>query len=57
VKKLGFSYKDAGRITLTTFLKLYNHYKNDFDLELMLKKSHTTYAALKKKALKSEEWF
>lgn len=57
VKKLGFNYKNAGRITLTTFLKLYNHYKEDFDLELMLNKSRTTYAKLRKKVQKSEEWF
>ena len=57
VKKLGFNYKSAGRITLTTFLKLYNHYKEDFDLELMLNKSRTTYAKLRKKVQKSEEWF
>lgn len=57
VNKLGFTHKEIGRITLTRFLKLYSHYKNDFDLELMLNKSRTTYAKLKIKMDKSEEWF
>jgi hypothetical protein len=49
--------KESGRITIRTFSKLYQHYKNDFDLELMLKATNTTYAKAQKKQMQSEEWF
>lgn len=39
------------------FNKLYNHYKNDFDLELRLKANNTTYQELYAKSQKQEEWF
>lgn len=55
--KLGLSFKETGRLTLRTFNKLYQHYKNDFDLELTLKLSKTTYANAYAKAQKEEEWF
>lgn len=42
---------------MTTFNKLYKHYKDNFDLELRLKASNTTYAEVYKKVQKSEEWF
>ena len=32
---------------MTTFNKLYKHYKDNFDLELRLKASNTTYAEVK----------
>lgn len=35
----------------------YQIYKDDFDLELTLKLSHTTYAQAKRKQDKAEEWF
>lgn len=55
--KLGLSFSETGRLTLTLFNKLYQHYKDNFDLELMLEKTATTYEKLRKKARKSEEWF
>jgi hypothetical protein len=51
------SFKETGRLTLTTFNKLYQHYKDDFDLEMLLKNTNTTYAKLKKEVQKSGEWF
>lgn len=51
------SFKETGRLTLRMFNKLYKHYKNDFDLELTLKLSKTTYAEMEEKANKEREWF
>ena len=35
----------------------YQLYKDDFDLELMLKLSRTTYEQAKQKVQQAEEWF
>lgn len=42
---------------MTMFNKLYAHYKDDFDYEMLLKESHTTYADAYIKAQQAEEWF
>lgn len=55
--KLGFTYKEVGRLTLRTFNKLYQCYKDNFDLEMLLNKSNTTYAEYEKKQIEDEEWF
>lgn len=39
------------------FKKEYQIYKDDFDLELMLRLSRTTYEKAKQKAQQAEEWF
>lgn len=44
-------------MTYTTFSKLYQCYKDDFDLEMYLKASHTTYQQLELKMVKQDEWF
>lgn len=47
-------------MTVRKFMQLYNHYKNDFDLELSLKASNTTYSQLAKIQEKNGgdgEWF
>lgn len=46
-------------MTLTLFNKLYDHYKANFDFEMMLYKSGTTYKKAIAKAIKDEygEWF
>lgn len=54
--RLGFSYKEAGRLTFRQFNKFYDSYKLTFDLELRLTASNTTYAELRAKQLESEEW-
>jgi hypothetical protein len=55
--KLHLTLKEIGRMTLTTFNRLYEEYKKDFDLELMLDKSRTTYRTAEEKARRAEEWF
>ena len=55
--KLNLSSKEIGRLTLRMFGRLYQHYKNDFDLELILWKNDQTYADAKKKQQADEEWF
>ena len=39
------------------FNKEYQLYKDDFDLELLLKATRTTYEQAKQKAQQAEEWF
>lgn len=56
VTKLGMTYKEAGRLTMRKFNRLYDAYKLNFDLELRLLLSRTTYGEAYKKSLKDEEW-
>ena len=55
--RLGLSYRETGRITMTLFNKLYQHYKNAFDFELSLKLTGTTYDGAAEKANAAEFWF
>lgn len=55
--KLGLTLKETGRLTLTMFNRLYGHYRDMWDMEMMLLQSKTTYAAAHSKAQKDEEWF
>lgn len=55
--KLGLTFKETGRLTLTTFNRLYQHYKNNFDLELRLKNANITYEEAYNKVNDQEEWF
>lgn len=57
VNKIGLTYHQVGRITMTLFNKLYAHYKCTFDYELLLKKTGTTYEEAWKKSQEAEEWF
>jgi len=50
------SFKETGRLTLTTFNKLYDHYKNTFDLEMRLKNANMTYSEAYTKSQEAEEW-
>lgn len=45
------------RLTLKEFNNEYQLYKNDFDLEMMLRATKTTYAKAKRDAERQEEWF
>ncbi len=54
--KLGLSFHEVGRMTLTLFNKLYQHYKDNFDLELRLRNANKTYADAYKQAQDAEEW-
>ena len=50
--------KETGRLTLTTFLKLYQHYKDTFDVEMRLKNANVTYADAEARAYQRESsWF
>lgn len=51
------SFKETGRLTFTMFNKLYEHYKNNFDYEMLLAKSGTTYKEAWNTSQKEEEWF
>lgn len=55
--KLNLSFKETGRLTLRMFGKLYQHYKDDHDLEMRLWKTDKTYADAHRKAQQDEEWF
>ena len=50
------TFKETGRLTLTMFNKLYQHYKNDFDFEMRLTKLNMTYEESYQKAMQDEEW-
>ena len=51
------SFKETGRLTLKLFNKLYQHYKDNFDLELSLKLSRKTYSSMEIEQEKAEEWW
>lgn len=55
--KLGFEYKEVGRLTLTLFNKLYKHYKDNFDMELRLKNANVTYEEAFNNQQQEKEWF
>lgn len=54
--KLGLSFKETGRLTMNMFEKLYQHYKDTFDLEMRMRLTNTTYSQLEKMASKEDEW-
>ena len=51
------SFKETGRLTLTTFNKLYAHYKTNWDMEMRMRAANMTYEELAKKAVEADEWF
>lgn len=53
---MGLTFKEIGRLTLRTFNKLYQCYKNDFDFEMSLKRANITYQEFLEKQMKDEEW-
>ena len=55
--KLNLTTKEIGRLTIRMFLKLYQYYKDDFDKEMLMKSSNTTYKKLKEKSEESDKWF
>lgn len=55
--KLNLSFKETGRLTMTMFFKLYQHYKDTFDLEMRLRNANMTYEDAYESAEKAEEWF
>ena len=57
ITKLNLSEKRVGRLTFRLFNKLYQHYKNVFDLEMRLKNRDMTYRELYAKSQQEDEWF
>lgn len=55
--KLNLSFKETGRLTLRMFSKLYQHYKDNFDIEMRLKNANVTYEDAFKEQQEDEEWF
>ena len=55
--KLNLSFKETGRLTLTMFNKLYKHYKDMWDMEMLLAKTKMTHEQAYIKSQKDEEWF
>ena len=47
----------VGRLTMTTFNRLYQNYKDTFDLEMRLTQNNTTFAELERKRYQAETWF
>ena len=43
-------------MTIRKFMKLYDHYKNYFDLETTLRARGITYAKLNELQIQEEEW-
>lgn len=43
-------------MTIRKLLKLYDHYKNNFDLELTMRVKGVTYAKLNDLSIQEEEW-
>lgn len=54
--KLNLTFKETGRLTLYLFNKLYQHYKDNWDLEMLLFKSGKTYKSIKEEQNKEEYW-
>lgn len=56
--RLGLSSdREVMRLTLKDFLGRYNAYQQVFDMETMLACNRTTYAQVKAKQEREEEWF
>lgn len=55
--KLGLTFKEVGRMTLTMFNRLYKCYQDNFDLEMMLRAKGVTYKRAYEETQKAKEWF
>lgn len=56
-KKLAYTDKETMRLTVRQFMRVYNIYKNDYDMELCLLLNRMTYQKAKEESEKSQEWF
>lgn len=57
IKKLNLGLKEVMRLTIGQFRALYREYQDDFDTELIMRRSGTTYAKLREMAQRDEEWW
>lgn len=53
---MGMNYREIGRLTVKKFFRLYDIYKQNFDLELSLKLSRKLYRQLEEESVDSEDW-
>ena len=51
------SFKETGRMTLTMFYKMYEHYKDNWDMEMRMFNANKTYADAFVLQQKDAEWF
>ena len=54
--KLNLTTKEVGRLTFRMFGKLYKHYKDTFDIEMLLSKEGKTYAEIDSSNIQNELW-
>ena len=54
--KFNLRPKEVGRLTYKQFRELYEAYKDNWDLELLLFYNRMTYEQLREKKERSEEW-
>lgn len=54
--KLALTNKEVGRLTIREFNAEYQLYKDNFDFEMLLTATRTTYAKAKQNSQKAEEW-
>lgn len=55
--KLGLSIKEVGRLTVSMFSRLYEHYKNTWSYEMRMSNKNMTYHEAFLQAQKEQEWF
>jgi hypothetical protein len=54
--RLGLTDREIGRLTITTFFRLYKHYKDTWSLEMRLARANLTYEEAEARAARSQEW-
>lgn len=54
---MGFTTKEVGRMTLTFFNRCYDNYKNEYDREMLLEKTGTTYQKAWEKSQETDKYF
>lgn len=53
---MGMNYREIGHLTVRKFFRLYDMYKQNFDLELSLQLSRKLYRELDEESIDSEDW-
>lgn len=53
---MGMTYREIGHLTVKKFFRLYEFYKQNFDLELSLKLSRKLYREIDEESIDSEDW-
>lgn len=53
---MGLNYREIGHLTAKKFFRLYDMYKQNFDLELSLQLAHKLYKDIEEESIDSEDW-